>query len=169
MASISTWCKFRLDLPFHLLRLLIQGLTDHNQYSTWNRTRRLHTAPYLARTDTQTSRTATSMARTNTREAVIINMGFVGDTPKKDKKQETLFGPNIGVVSSTPQWTQSMGQKVPADTISSHIVQNWITRSKEVFRSLSRILVSCADSSNSLHSQRLLSKLWLISSGQLSV
>ncbi|KAJ8592960.1 hypothetical protein M405DRAFT_638743 [Rhizopogon salebrosus TDB-379] len=111
MASISTWY--------------------HNQYSTWNRTRRLHAAPYLARTDTQTSRTATSMARTNTREAVIINMGFVGDTPKKDKKQETLFGPNIGVVSSTPQWTQSMGQKVPADTISSHIVQNWITRSKE--------------------------------------
>jgi len=72
------------------------------------------------------------MARTNTREAVIINMSYAGDTaPKKDKKQETLFGPNIGVASSTPQWTESMGHKVPADNISSHIIQNWINQSKE--------------------------------------
>ncbi|KAG1823560.1 uncharacterized protein BJ212DRAFT_1325200 [Suillus subaureus] len=101
MASISTWY--------------------HNQYSTWNRTR--------PRTDTHTSRTATSMARTNTQDAVIINM----DDPssKKEKKQETLFGPNIGAVGSTPQWAQSIGQKVPADNVSSNIIQNWITRSKE--------------------------------------
>ncbi|KAG1736083.1 uncharacterized protein EDB91DRAFT_1142664 [Suillus paluster] len=109
MASISTWY--------------------HNQYSTWNRTRRLHATPFLARTDTHTSRTATSMARTNTQDAVIINMD--DSTSKKEKKQETLFGPNIGVVSSTPQWAQSMGQKVPADNVSSHIIQNWIARSKE--------------------------------------
>ncbi|KAG2128715.1 hypothetical protein DEU56DRAFT_818718 [Suillus clintonianus] len=109
MASISTWY--------------------HNQYSTWNRTRRLHATPYLARTDTHTSRTATSMARTNTQDAVIINMEDT--TTKKEKKQETLFGPNIGVVSASPQWAQSMGQKVPADNVSSHIIQNWITRSKE--------------------------------------
>jgi hypothetical protein len=69
------------------------------------------------------------MARTNTQDAVIINMD---DTPsKKEKKQETLFGPNIGVVGSTPQWAQSMGQKTPADNVSSNIIQNWITRSKE--------------------------------------
>jgi len=60
-------------------------------------------------------------------------MGPVGDTtPKKDKKQETLFGPNIGIVSATPQWTQSMGHKVPADNVSSNIIQSWIARSKEV-------------------------------------
>lgn len=69
------------------------------------------------------------MARTNTQDAVIINM----DDPssKKEKKQETLFGPNIGAVGSTPQWAQSIGQKVPADNVSSNIIQNWITRSKE--------------------------------------
>ncbi|KAG1745239.1 hypothetical protein EDB19DRAFT_1693290 [Suillus lakei] len=109
MASISTWY--------------------HNQYSTWNRTRRLHATPFLARTDTHTSRTATSMARTNTQDAVIINMDDT--TSKKEKKQETLFGPNIGVVGSTPQWAQSMGQKAPTDNVSSNIIQNWITRSKE--------------------------------------
>ncbi|KAG1902274.1 uncharacterized protein F5891DRAFT_949494 [Suillus fuscotomentosus] len=109
MASISTWY--------------------HNQYSTWNRTRRLHATPFLARTDTHTSRTATSMARTNTQDAVIINMD--DDSSKKEKKQETLFGPNIGVVGSTPQWAQSLGQKAPADNVSSNIIQNWITRSKE--------------------------------------
>lgn len=80
------------------------------------------------------------MARTNTRDAVVINMAYVGDTaPKKDKKQETLFGPTIGVVSSTPQWTNSAGHKVPADNISSHIIQNWIARSKEVFQASSGI------------------------------
>lgn len=69
------------------------------------------------------------MARTNTSDAVIVNMD--DSASKKEKKQETLFGPNIGVVSSTPQWAQSMGQKVPADNISSHILQNWVAKSKE--------------------------------------
>ncbi|KAG2067836.1 hypothetical protein BDR04DRAFT_1104424 [Suillus decipiens] len=69
------------------------------------------------------------MARSNTQDAVIINM----DDPssKKQKKQETLFGPNIGVVGSTPQWAQSIGQKTSADNVSSNIIQNWIARSKE--------------------------------------
>jgi len=85
------------------------------------------------------------MARTNTHDAVTINMGYPADVaPKKDKKQETLFGPNIGVVSSTPQWTQSIGHNnVPADAISPHIIQNWIARSKEVFQPLSAIHRVC--------------------------
>lgn len=74
------------------------------------------------------------MARTNTQDAVIINMD--DNSSKKEKKQETLFGPNIGVVGSTPQWAQSLGQKAPADNVSSNIIQNWITRSKEVFQAL---------------------------------
>lgn len=69
------------------------------------------------------------MARTNTQDAVIINMDDTSS--KKEKKQETLFGPNIGVVGSTPQWAQSIGQKAPADNVSSNIIQNWISRSKE--------------------------------------
>jgi hypothetical protein len=78
------------------------------------------------------------MARTNTQDAVIINMDDTSS--KKEKKQETLFGPNIGVVGSTPQWAQSMGQKAPADNVSSNIIQNWISRSKEVSQASSDVL-----------------------------
>ncbi|KAH7908385.1 hypothetical protein BJ138DRAFT_1068950 [Hygrophoropsis aurantiaca] len=112
MATISTWY--------------------HNQYSTWNRTRRMHATPFLARTDTHTSRTATAMARTTTQD-VVINMGAADDstTTKKEKKQDTLFGPNIGVINSTPQWAQSMGKKTSADNISSDVIKTWIAKSKE--------------------------------------
>ncbi|KAH7925074.1 hypothetical protein BV22DRAFT_1011937 [Leucogyrophana mollusca] len=60
-------------------------------------------------------------------------MGAVDDntTNKKEKKQDTLFGPNIGVVNSTPQWAQSMGKKTAADNISSDIIKTWIAKSKE--------------------------------------
>ncbi|KIJ59398.1 hypothetical protein HYDPIDRAFT_118626 [Hydnomerulius pinastri MD-312] len=112
MASISTWY--------------------HNQYSTWNRTRRMQASPFLARTDTHTSRTATAMARTATQDAIVINMGIVDDnTNKKEKKQETLFGPNIGVVNTAPQWAQSMGKQAAADNLSSDIIKSWISKSKE--------------------------------------
>ncbi|KAF8841462.1 hypothetical protein BDN67DRAFT_989782 [Paxillus ammoniavirescens] len=112
MASISAWY--------------------HNQYSTWNRTRRIQASPYLARTDTRTSRTATAMAQTATHDAVVINLGVVDDTTnKKDKNQETLFGPNIGVVNTAPKWAQSMGKQVTAENLSSDIIKTWIARSKE--------------------------------------
>lgn len=35
--------------------------SDNNQYSSWNRTRRLHAPTYLARVDTSASRTATAL------------------------------------------------------------------------------------------------------------
>ncbi|KAF9219526.1 hypothetical protein BS17DRAFT_789183 [Gyrodon lividus] len=114
MASISAWY--------------------HNQYSTWDRTRRIQASPFLARTDTRTSRVATAMARTATQDAVVINMGIVDDTTnkkEKDKKQESLFGPNIGVVNNVPQWAQSMGKQATADGLSSDIIKTWIAKSKE--------------------------------------
>ncbi|KAF9239891.1 hypothetical protein BU15DRAFT_87890 [Melanogaster broomeanus] len=112
MASISTWY--------------------HNQYSTWNRTRRIQASPFLARTNTRTSRTATAMARTATQDAVVINMGIGDDTTSRnDKKQETLFGPNIGVVNSAPQWAQYMGKQPAADSLSSDVIKTWIANSKE--------------------------------------
>ncbi|KAH7886855.1 hypothetical protein F5I97DRAFT_1063025 [Phlebopus sp. FC_14] len=114
MASISAWY--------------------HNQYSTWNRTRRMQASPFLARTDTRTSRTAAAMARTATQDAVVINMGIADDTfttNKKEKKQETLFGPNIGVTNTAPQWAQPMGKQPAADNLSADIIKTWIEKSKE--------------------------------------
>ncbi|EGN92855.1 hypothetical protein SERLA73DRAFT_190414 [Serpula lacrymans var. lacrymans S7.3] len=111
MASISTWY--------------------HNQYSTWNRTRRLHAPTFLARTDTNASRTAAAMARTGTQEPVVINMGEMNDTTNKEnKKQDTLFGPSIGVINSGPKWTQSCDKKA-ADQLSPEIVKSWMTKVKE--------------------------------------
>lgn len=98
----------------------------NNQYSTWNRTRRLQAPPFLARTDTRTSRTATAMARTGTREAVAINMG----APERDSKQDTLFGPNIGVVNTTLPWAQTVTKQTPEDSLSPEIIKAWIAKSK---------------------------------------
>jgi hypothetical protein len=73
------------------------------------------------------------MAQTATHDAVVINMGVVDDTTKKkDKNQETLFGPNIGVVNTAPQWAQSLGKQAAAENLSSDIIKTWIARSKEV-------------------------------------
>jgi len=113
--------------PRHSLQPL-----DHNQYSTWNRTRRLQASPFLARTDTRTSRTATAMARSSARDTVVVNVGSNGALGRDKKQLETLFGPNIGVVNSTPPWTQPISKQAALDKLSPEIIQTWIAKSKEV-------------------------------------
>ncbi|CCM03288.1 uncharacterized protein FIBRA_05416 [Fibroporia radiculosa] len=109
MAAISTWYN--------------------NQYSTWNRTRRLHAQPYLARTDTTTSRRAAEMAQqANT---VVINMGdSASPDTTSEAKSDTLFGPNIGIVSGGPEWTERL-DKTAADELTPEIIKTWVSRSKE--------------------------------------
>jgi hypothetical protein len=74
--------------------------------------------------------------RNNTgQEAVIIDMGDLSDITNKDKKtQDTLFGPNIGVVTSGPAWTEaSEKEKKPTvDNLTPEVVKGWIAKSKEV-------------------------------------
>ena len=103
------------------------SLLDHNQYSTWNRTRRIQVSPFLARTDTRTSRTATAMAQNG---AVLVNMAPDDNISKKESKQ--LFGPDIGVVNNTPAWAHNVGKNAAADSLSADIIKNWIAKSKEV-------------------------------------
>jgi hypothetical protein len=57
-----------------------------------------------------------------------------GDTTNsKDKKtQESLFGPNIGVVSSGPSWATATEKKVLTDELTPDIVNSWIEKSKDV-------------------------------------
>lgn len=100
---------------------------DHNQYSTWNRTRRIQASPFLARTDTRTSRTATAMAQNG---AVLINMAPEDNSNKKESKQ--LFGPDIGVVNNVPAWAHNVGKNAAADALSADVIKSWVTKSKEV-------------------------------------
>ncbi|KZT69966.1 hypothetical protein DAEQUDRAFT_689932 [Daedalea quercina L-15889] len=98
----------------------------NSQYSTWNRTRRLHAQPYIARTDTNTSRAATEMAQ----QAVVVNMGEPSNPEaSKDMKSDTLFGPNIGIVSGGPAWTERHERS--ADELTPEVIKSWISRSKE--------------------------------------
>ena len=96
----------------------------------------LRAPPFIARTDTNTSRTATALARGG-QDAVVINMGDMSasanaETTKKDKKQDSLFGPNIGVVSAGPKWTEENEKKGAEDQLTPDVVKGWITKSKEV-------------------------------------
>ncbi|KAI0942089.1 hypothetical protein AcV7_002615 [Taiwanofungus camphoratus] len=101
--------------------------------ASWCRhpTRRLHQQPFLARVDTTTSHRAAEMAQ----EAVVINMGDDNnlDNANKDKNSDTLFGPNIGIVSCGPAWTER--HEKTTDELTPEIVKSWISRSKENFPS----------------------------------
>ncbi|KAF9073120.1 hypothetical protein BDP27DRAFT_1391127 [Rhodocollybia butyracea] len=104
------------------------------QYSNWNRTRRLHQTPYLARPETNTSRQARTMAQATT-VAAINGLGSGGPPPKDSSKEkkgpETLFGPNIGVISGGPAWTNATEKKVLKDELTMDVVKSWIEKSKE--------------------------------------
>lgn len=72
------------------------------------------------------------MSRNNAaQEAVVIDMGDLNDLAN-NKKQDTLFGPNIGVVASGPAWTEMNEKKSLGDQLTPEIVKGWITKSKEV-------------------------------------
>ncbi|KAK1231435.1 hypothetical protein PQX77_005444 [Marasmius sp. AFHP31] len=50
----------------------------------------------------------------------------------KDKKSpESLFGPNIGVISGGPAWTASTEKKMLKDELTMDVVKSWIEKSKE--------------------------------------
>ena len=132
MSAISTWCA--LASFFHRPRHSPHP-PDNSQYSTWNRTRRLQASPYLARTDTRTSRTATAMARSSTRDTLVVNVVSNGGTGKDKKQLESLFGPNIGVINATPAWAQPISKQTAVDKLSPDIIQSWIAKSKEVLTS----------------------------------
>ncbi|KAH0835944.1 hypothetical protein J3R83DRAFT_9867 [Lanmaoa asiatica] len=106
MPSISTWY--------------------HNHYSTWNRTRRIQTSPFLASTETNTPRAAAAMAQSG---AVVVNMATADNTNKKESKQ--LFGPDIGVLDNTPPWANTVGKNAAADSLSADVIKSWIAKSKE--------------------------------------
>jgi len=71
-------------------------------------------------------------------DAVVINMGDPSQQPasnnnpasQEKKKQDTLFGPNIGIVASGPEWTERHEKQ--SDELTPEVVKSWIAKSKEV-------------------------------------
>lgn len=55
---------------------------------------------------------------------------------KPPKKHDTLFGPNLGIVSSGPEWTETSQDKAVIDELTSEIVKGWVAKSKEVSHGL---------------------------------
>ncbi len=51
---------------------------------------------------------------------------------KGKKHPDSLFGPNIGIVSSGPAWTTNKEKKVLADELTPDVVRGWIEKSKVV-------------------------------------
>ncbi|KAG7441090.1 uncharacterized protein BT62DRAFT_982873 [Guyanagaster necrorhizus] len=58
----------------------------------------------------------------------VVNHGYPSPTGKKHP--DSLFGPNIGIVSSGPAWTTNREKKVLADELTPDVVRGWIEKSK---------------------------------------
>lgn len=144
----------------YVLAVLDDGLTaadiliDNNQYSNWNRTRRLAMPPFVARVDTSTSRTAAALARSASAPSqgdaaprdVIINMADLIGTAetagsnsdangRQGQNKDTLFGPSIGIVGAGPDWaavSDEDDETRKEDVLTPEVVKGWIAKSKQV-------------------------------------
>lgn len=101
----------------------------------------MHASPYLARPETQTSRLTRAASRTDGQPGdAVINMGDLLPPPSANnsnkKKQDTLFGPSIGVVNPGPEWTEQKPQQSEKaqlqDALTPELVRTWVEKSKEV-------------------------------------
>ncbi|KAK0474152.1 hypothetical protein IW261DRAFT_1499022 [Armillaria novae-zelandiae] len=91
----------------------------HSSFSAWNR----------ARQETTMAATATASPI----NATVINLAPPPPLPpveKGKKHPDSLFGPNIGIVSSGPAWTTNKEKKVLADELTPDVVRGWIEKSK---------------------------------------
>ncbi|KAH8113871.1 hypothetical protein DFH11DRAFT_1727387 [Phellopilus nigrolimitatus] len=129
------------------------GNADSNQYSGWNRTRRLRAPTFLARVDTNASRSAAAIHNANMdNNDVALNMGDLAPSGGADvsgkENRDTLFGPSIGVVGTSPEWCNGLTNKKSEkpenkkegkegkvleddDELTPDVVQEWVKRSAE--------------------------------------
>lgn len=87
-------------------------------------------APTLARIPGLAAAPATAPAV----PADTANAGPAHGLGQKDKKADTLFGPNIGIVSGGPKWTERKERKAAGagDELTPEIVRAWMAKSKQV-------------------------------------
>jgi len=62
---------------------------------------------------------------------IVNNPGPPAKDSKEKKGPDTLFGPNIGVISGGPAWTNTAEKKVLKDELTIDAVKSWIEKSKE--------------------------------------
>lgn len=102
----------------------------------------MHAPTFLARTDSQAARAAREHAASNaTNGDTVINMGDLLAPTNNErsqvtekKKQDTLFGPSIGVVNPGPDWAEETSSIKPKiqDTLTPELVKSWVEKSKDV-------------------------------------
>jgi len=89
----------------------------------------------------------------------IHGLGVVNNTTntngKEKKGPDSLFGPNVGVISSGPGWTAQTEKKVLKDELTMDVVKGWIEKSKEVcaILYLSSTLTLCSPRNQQQHSK----------------
>ena len=82
------------------------------------------------------------------------------DSTKPPKKHDTLFGPNLGIVSCGPEWTETSQDKTVIDELTPEIVKGWVAKSKEVCHPLLLLAaIPGLTGSTRLPNRRLLFKL----------
>ncbi|KAK7463041.1 hypothetical protein VKT23_007626 [Stygiomarasmius scandens] len=61
----------------------------------------------------------------------VVNNNTTNTNGKDKKGPDSLFGPNVGVISSGPGWTAQTEKKVLKDELTMDVVKGWIEKSKE--------------------------------------
>ncbi|KAJ8462197.1 hypothetical protein ONZ45_g18021 [Pleurotus djamor] len=84
-----------------------------------------HIQRTLARQDQREQATPNRPPRANASQMNNTNK----DAENKDKS-EMVFGPNIGLLSSGPAWTQKKEKKVLTDELTPDVVRGWVEKSK---------------------------------------
>ncbi|KAI0720750.1 hypothetical protein C8T65DRAFT_632685 [Cerioporus squamosus] len=103
----------------------------NHQYATWNRVRNIQQTPYIARVETNASSSAAQMAQPH----VVVDMNNIAGTASPQqptagtKSNDTLFGPNIGVLGTGPDWTEHPDKS--EDVLTPEVVKSWIAKSKD--------------------------------------
>lgn len=151
------------DALLHPQRRLSVPCTDTSQF----RTRRLPNSPYLPRTDTTGQRAQAAMAAPNDPNSILMNLadlqlaGSENANAVAKKKSDTLFGPDIGIVSGGPAWTEALrGKNLPADELTVDVVKGWIEKSRKVSYQLLYYVQYELISARRLHNPRQLYKPW---------
>ncbi|EPQ52100.1 hypothetical protein GLOTRDRAFT_132219 [Gloeophyllum trabeum ATCC 11539] len=69
------------------------------------------------------------MAQGRVDVTLLPNLPAAGE--KEQKEGSTLFGPNIGIVSTGPAWTEQPSRKSAADDLTPEVIRSWVEKSKQ--------------------------------------
>jgi hypothetical protein len=131
-------CHHRLDHHLTVRQVATQlqaryatALLDPPTVSTQTRMATTTGAVVIDMADPPTAPTPAAAATGATTAATTAaNAAANGATKDKEKKQDPLFGPNIGIIPSGPAWTVTNEKKLLSDELTRDVVKSWIRKSK---------------------------------------